>query len=323
MSETQSEDSSALPPPAPGDVDALTAAQAEIAALRARVRELEDRHKAQEQQLQNQPNHIASAQLLRQIIDNCPSYIFVKDTELRYLLISRPLESFYRTTSESVIGKTDYDFWPGPIAEAMRNNDREVMVAKVPLEREEETEQPDGRHTYLSLKFPVFDQQGALVGVCGISTDITARKESAAERERLARQQQIIEAQQLALRELNTPLIPLAEGVVVMPLIGHIDSGRAKQILEVLLEGVARLVSKSAIVDITGVRVIDAQVASVLLQAARAVRLLGAQVILTGISAPMAQALVEQGADLSDIVTHSTLQSGIAHALRQRETRLR
>jgi len=318
MSESRLDGSPTMP--APAAVDALTAAQAEITALRARVRELEDGNKTQ---LQRPPSLLASEQLQRQIIDNCPSYIFVKDTELRYLLINRRLEPLYRTASQDVLGKTDYDFWPKPIAEAMRKNDLDVMAAGKPLEREEETEEPDGRHIYLSLKFPVFDREGVMIGVCGIATDITARKESAAERERAARQQQIIEAQQLALRELNTPLIPLAEGVVVMPLIGHIDSGRAKQLLEVLLEGVTRLRSKTAIVDITGVRVVDTHVASVLLQAARAVRLLGAQVVLTGIGAPVAQALIEQGADLSDIVTHGTLQSGIAHALRQRDVRVR
>lgn len=135
------------------------------------------------------------------------------------------------------------------------------------------------------------------------------------EQERQELQEQVIRAQQAALRELSTPLIPIAEGVVAMPLIGSVDSNRAQLVVETLLSGVAEQHASTAIIDITGVPVIDTQVANALVRAAQAVKLLGAQVILTGIRPEVAQTLVTLGIDLSGIITRSTLQSGIAEAL--------
>lgn len=145
-----------------------------------------------------------------------------------------------------------------------------------------------------------------------------AAEQKRAEEERIALREEIIASQQSALRELSTPLIPIADGVVAMPIVGTIDSSRAQQIMESLLEGIGALQAETAILDITGVRVVDTQVAQALLQAARAAGLLGAQVVLTGIGAEVAQSLVHLGADLSRIVTRSNLQAGIAFALEDR-----
>lgn len=136
-----------------------------------------------------------------------------------------------------------------------------------------------------------------------------------AENERLELQQQVIRAQEVALYELSTPLIPIAENVVIMPLIGTIDSRRATQVLETLLTGVAANHATSAILDITGVQIVDTHVANALVRAAQAVQLLGTQVILTGIRPDVAETMVSLGIDLGHIVTRSTLQSGIAYAL--------
>lgn len=127
-------------------------------------------------------------------------------------------------------------------------------------------------------------------------------------------QEQLLQIQQQTIQELSTPLIPLSESVVAMPLVGTIDSRRAQQILETLLEGVAEHQAETVIIDITGVKVVDTQVANVLLQAAQAVKLLGAEVILTGISPSLAMTLIHLGADMSGIVTCSTLQAGIAYS---------
>jgi anti-anti-sigma factor len=138
-----------------------------------------------------------------------------------------------------------------------------------------------------------------------------------AEAERAALHEQIIDAQRAALRELSTPLIPVSDDVVIMPLIGTIDTGRAQQVMETLLEGVAHYQASLAILDITGVSVVDTQVAQALVGAAQAVKLLGAQVVLTGIQPQIAQTLVHLGVDLSGIETRGSLQSGIVYALRR------
>jgi len=154
---------------------------------------------------------------------------------------------------------------------------------------------------------------GGELRVIGFLRDISDQKR--AEAERFTLQQQVIEAQRAAIRELSTPLIPISDTAVIMPLVGAIDSARAQQIIDTLLEGVAAHRAEMAIVDITGVQVVDTQVANALVRAAQAVRLLGAQVILTGIKPQVAQTLVQLGVSLEGIRTTGSLQTGVRLAL--------
>lgn len=163
------------------------------------------------------------------------------------------------------------------------------------------------------------DTNDTVLGWLSQTEDITEQLRAIAERTAL--QEQVIEAQQAALREIGTPIVPISDGVVAMPLIGAIDSRRAEQIIETLLEGVSASRAAIAIIDITGVQVVDTQVANALLRAAQAVRLLGTEVLLTGIRPEVAQTLVGLGLDLSGIITLASLQSGIAYALRYKSRR--
>lgn len=148
--------------------------------------------------------------------------------------------------------------------------------------------------------------------------DVTAQQRALqAEAENRRLQEEIIRVQEQSLRALSTPLIPIAERVVVMPLIGVVSGARVQQVIGSLLEGVAAHRAEVAILDVTGVPVVDAQVANALIQAAQAGALLGAEVILTGIRPEIARALVNLGTDLSGLVTRSTLQSGIKYALQR------
>jgi rsbT co-antagonist protein RsbR len=124
-----------------------------------------------------------------------------------------------------------------------------------------------------------------------------------------------IAAQEARLEEVATPILPIHAGILVLPLIGAIDSRRASQIMDSLLERISRQQASVVLMDITGVPVIDTGVANYLLQAARAARLLGASVVLVGISAEIAQTIVQLGIDLSDIATRGNLQDGMAFAL--------
>jgi CheY-like chemotaxis protein len=139
--------------------------------------------------------------------------------------------------------------------------------------------------------------------------------------ERAVLQEQLIEAQRDAIRSLSTPLLPIAESVVALPLIGKMDGARATQMIEVLLHGMVENQARIAIVDITGVALMDLQVADALGRAARAVRLLGGQLVVTGIQPQIAREMIELGADLGAMVTESTLERGITYALRQERRR--
>ena len=126
----------------------------------------------------------------------------------------------------------------------------------------------------------------------------------------------MLQAQRERLVEMSTPLIPITSQIMVMPLIGSMDAERAAQILEVALSGAQHSGAKVVILDITGLRHIDTSVADTLLKTARALRLIGAHSILTGIRAVVAQTLVSLGVELSSLETRSTLQNAIAFALR-------
>jgi rsbT co-antagonist protein RsbR len=165
--------------------------------------------------------------------------------------------------------------------------------------------------------FLVKDQQtGEPLGLATVTRDLTEQQR--AEAERAALQEQVIDAQRATLRELSTPLIPISDNAVVMPLIGSIDTLRAQQIMEALLDGISAHRATVAIIDITGVQVIDTQVANALIQAAQAVKLLGARVMITGIQPQIAQTLVHLGVHLGGIDTRGTLQAGIAAVLKAR-----
>jgi rsbT co-antagonist protein RsbR len=131
------------------------------------------------------------------------------------------------------------------------------------------------------------------------------------ERERIIRQQQE------AIRELSTPVLQVRDRLLILPIIGVIDPQRARQLTEQLLRGIRANRAKVVVVDITGVPSVDATVANHLVQTVDASRLMGANVIVTGLSSEIAQTLVTIGVDLGKINAVGDLQGGIEEAERQ------
>ncbi|SDK31205.1 RsbT co-antagonist protein RsbRA [Sediminibacillus albus] len=125
----------------------------------------------------------------------------------------------------------------------------------------------------------------------------------------------IVSLQRVALQELSAPLIPVMENITVMPLIGTIDTERAKLIMENLLDGVIKHNAEVVLIDITGVPVVDTMVAHHIIQAAEAVRLIGSTCILVGIRPEIAQTIVNLGIDLGKFPTKSSLRKGFQSAL--------
>jgi rsbT co-antagonist protein RsbR len=260
----------------------------------------------------------AERSVLRTIIDSLPDVIYVKDREGRFEVANQALARMLGVDSpDALIGKADLQLFPRELASQYDADEQAIIASGVPLiDKEEPVEYADGTSRWiLTTKVPLRDPQGQILGLVGRGQDITERKRAEFERERL--QEELIQVQAVTLQELSTPLIPISDTVLVMPLIGRIDSRRAGQILETLLTGVQQQQADLAIIDITGVNLVDTQVAQALIQAAQAVKLLGARVVLTGLRPEVAQTLVSLGIDLSDIVTRGTLQSGIAYGLRQ------
>jgi len=126
-----------------------------------------------------------------------------------------------------------------------------------------------------------------------------------------------MEVQRRTLAELSTPVIRVYENVLVLPLVGAIDTERSNRIMEDLLVGITHHQAEMVIIDITGVPLVDTAVANHLLQTIKAARLLGTRSILVGIRGEVAQALVHLQVDLTGVVTRSNLQAGIEYALEQ------
>ncbi|WP_437999509.1 PAS domain-containing protein [Sorangium sp. So ce185] len=259
---------------------------------------------------------LRSEALLAAFCERAPVLLYAKDGDGAFLLVSRSLEEIVGAAPGSMVGKTDKDFFPPEVAAIYNDVDALVRSSGTPFEAEDPVPHPGGEKTYFTIKFPVSGEGIPEGSMAGVSLDITRVKE--AEREREAARDELIVAQQDTIRELVTPLLPIAEGVLVMPLIGFFDSARAGGIIETLLQGVERHAARIAIIDITGVKAVDERVAEMLVQAARAAGLLGAEVVLTGIQPAIARTMIELDIDLRGLVTEGTLQGGIAYALKRR-----
>jgi rsbT co-antagonist protein RsbR len=254
--------------------------------------------------------------LMAALADHSPLGIFAKGPDGRHLYANAAFAASLGLRPRDIVGVDDTALFDPFIAADLRRDDAAIIAGGKVTAREDGGVGPNADRTYWTLKFPVFDAEGEAVAVCGIISDISERKQ--AEQARAELQARVIASQQALLAELSSPLIPLADGLLVMPLIGSIDGNRAEQILEVLLGGVIAQRARAVVLDVTGIRTIDERVADTLLRAAGAVRLLGAEVILTGISPAVADTLVNLGVDLGRVRTLTSLRDGIAWVQQRR-----
>jgi rsbT co-antagonist protein RsbR len=132
----------------------------------------------------------------------------------------------------------------------------------------------------------------------------------------ISERERVINLQQEAIRELSTPVLQVRDRLLILPLIGMIDSQRAMQITDSLLHAIRTNRARVVVIDITGVAAVDSKVANHLLQTIAASQLMGTKVIVTGLSAEVAQALVGLGIDLSTVNTLGDLQGGLEEAER-------
>ena len=158
------------------------------------------------------------------------------------------------------------------------------------------------------------DDHGVLRGFGKLTRDLTDRKRAEEVLAQNAASEAISRRAQEIL-EIATPVVQVWEGVILAPLIGSLDSQRTQQLMEKLLDSIVDTRSSVALIDITGVPSIDTQTARHLVESVSAVRLLGADVILTGVRPAIAQTLVHLGVDLSGITTRSSLSAGLRVAL--------
>jgi len=170
-----------------------------------------------------------------------------------------------------------------------------------------------------SLKRPIFD---ALRSECGsdagqLSTELIDKLGLQTIKAFQASREEVIGRQQMELLELSTPVVKLWDGILALPMIGTLDSARTQIVMESLLQKIVETESQIAIIDITGVPTVDTLVAQHLLKTVTALRLMGADCIISGVRPQIAQTIVHLGVDLQGVTTKANLADALALALKR------
>lgn len=296
------------------------AAYSEIRALRARVAELERTERELRERIYTAGHaHDEELHLFKRMVDAALDSITLTSMD-GSVIYANPAFKERSGFGEKAVGKQLSEFYSPENYRLLMQETVPILLKNGEWQGYLYIRRPDGTEWIGQTNaFIVLGPDGVPTGMAAVFRDVTAQIQAEDERTRM--HAQVLEAQQRALRELSTPLIPIADQVIALPLIGAIDSVRAQQITETLLHGISAHHAIVAILDITGIRTIDAPVASAVLRAAQAAKLLGTEVVITGMSAVLAQAIVAAGLELTGIITLGNFQSGITYALERSKHR--
>jgi PAS domain S-box-containing protein len=290
------------------------------------------------QQSAQKPREASDADLML-LIANVPDYaILILDPEGRICSWTKAAEQITGYKAQEVLGKHFSTFYSKEDVEAGKPaRELEVAAERGRFEDEGWRIRKDGSRFWANVIVTCLrDQDGRVRGFGKITRDLTERRkaqeelrlmrdeldERVKERTReLAKANESLKAEltsrkraEAAIRALSTPVLPIRDRLLVVPLIGIIDSGRALQLTEELLGAVRTHRARAVVIDITGVAVVDSKVANHLLQTIEAARLMGAKVIVSGISSEIAQTLVRIGVDLGGLWTTTDLRAGLEEA---------
>lgn len=248
-------------------------------------------------------------ELLQLLVESIKDYaILLLDKEGRIMSWNTGAERLKGWKAQEIIGQSFMRFYP-PEDVANGKTDMELRVAREEGRFEDEgwRVRKDGSRFWANVVITALrDKNGELIGFGKVTRDLSERR--AAEEKVRKQAKEIMEM-------ATVPVVQVWEGVVLVPLIGMLDSQRTQHLMERLLEKVTETGSPMALLDITGVPTIDTQTAQHLIETISAVRLLGAEVILTGVRPLIAQTLVHLGIDLRHVTTRASLASGLRMAL--------
>ncbi len=227
------------------------------------------------------------------------------------------LKAFSKGVRDGISGE-DFDF------DDTQWDDLRAVLADVSRERVNRGVTPTEMATFvLALKAPLFkrleamqdSEHGVLIRDVMLVTRLVDAFAIYTNEIFILEREQIIDRQRQEMLELSTPVVELWDRVLTLPLIGTLDSARAQEVMENLLQTILERQAEVVIMDITGVGTVDTQVAQHLLRAAAAVRLMGAECIISGISPMIAQTMVQLGIDVGTVSTRSSIRTALSDAL--------
>ena len=255
----------------------------------------------------------------RVLFESCPACCLVLRPDLTIAAVSDAYLSATLTKRERILDRGIFDAFPDNPADPAATGTTNLRASLERVLRQRRTDrmalqkydirrpEADGdgfeeRH-WQPTNIPVLNGDGTVAYIIHTVEDVTEQVRSTREANR-------------RIRELSTPLIRVHPGIELLPLVGTVDQERVDEIVTGVLRRVAEAEARAVIIDVAGVPVMDTHVANSLIRTARAVRLLGAEPILTGIGAATAKTIVRLDIDLSALHTRSSLADGIALALR-------
>jgi rsbT co-antagonist protein RsbR len=253
-------------------------------------------------------------------LDDLPLPIVIYDLDGMMVLINSAAESFWGMKRAEHVGV--FNAFNDSTAAVVNLPETYARVRNGEIITRAPTRDITGANTeaerpiwYQAIIFPVRLPDHAITYAGYIYYDVTAQMEQS---EHINRAQEEIATQQALIQQLSFPVVVVWEGILLAPLVGAMDARRATGITEQLLLEIVRCSADVVILDVTGLPQIDIEVAAYLVNAARAVRMLGSEIALTGMSSELARTVVEIGIDLSQFVTHANLQAGLGWAFTRR-----
>ncbi len=250
---------------------------------------------------------MASFDLQTEILEQLPTIVMAIDNEYNITFLNAAGRKLLGMPWESIQGKKCYSLLNSKHCNtpdcrmrlAIDNDEHQTARNEISIDGKVTPIQ----YTTASLK----DHEGNIVGGMEYVIDITER----------VRREKIMREQSQTIREISTPAIKLWDGIVVLPVVGVVDSARAQQMMEAMLTKVTETSAKIIILDIQGVAALDTAVANHLIKIAKATRLMGCQCVISGVSSAVAQTLVNLGISLGDVETKSTLKDALEFGFEQ------
>lgn len=266
---------------------------------------------------------------VRMLLDHDPSPILVREVTGEVVFANRACAEFLGFKAEALVGRSRLPIATPQIAEENVALERQILDTVDPVTFTHTLQCSDGEvRWFTSTRMPLL-VPGAPPRVFSISVDVTESQRHAEvlsgtitelkrQKREIADKLAVIEAQQALIRELSTPVLQVAEGVLAVPLIGALSDARAAEITSKLLGEIVRARAHHAILDVTAVESMDAAMADAFVRMASAIQLLGARAVVTGIQPTVAQSIADLGLDLRGITTCGNLRAGLDLCLRAR-----
>jgi rsbT co-antagonist protein RsbR len=244
--------------------------------------------------------------LIENILEQIPTPVMAVDLDMRVIYMNAAGRDFLGKAESAILGCPCADLF-----NSLHCHDGECRIRKAIDTGEtywtRNEVKKDGKPVPIELcAVPLKDGDGKVIGGLEYILDITER----------VRDEERIREQSETIRTISTPAIKLWEGMVILPVVGVVDSMRAQQMMDSMLAKIVETSARVIILDIQGVAALDTAVANHLIKITKATHLMGCQCIISGISPAVAQTVVHLGIDMSSIHTNSTLSDALAEAFR-------